>query len=217
LVDTTTAPAYDRALVSIAPGARRRQPEIRPDQILDAAEALILEGGPAAMTMGSVAAAAGVGKGTIYHYYRSKSELLSALRARYLGRTVAAAERSAAEPPELPALERVERFLDALLAVTGRNGPLIWALFHQSPIEEDDELAAIHGPLLALVRRGADSGEFTLADPSFTTAFILHGLHGTVEAAFHRGEVDATRLRSGLHQAIRSLLTPSPSSCALEP
>jgi AcrR family transcriptional regulator len=187
---------------------RRRQPEIRPDQILDAAQRLLLDGGPAALTMEGVAVSAGVGKGTIYHYYRSKSELLSALRARYLGRIVAVAEQVAQDARDASALEAVEGFLDALLTATGTDGALVWALFHQSPVDEDDELAAIHDPLLALIRRGVESGEFALTDPAFTTEFILHGLHGTVEAAFHSGDVDPARLRAGLGEAIRSLLVP---------
>lgn len=162
------------------------------------------------MTMDGVAAAAGVGKGTIYHYYRSKSELLSAVRARFLGRAVGAAQRAADDVAGGSALHRVERFLDVLLEATGDNGPLIWALFHQAPIEEEDELAAIHGPLLALVRRGVDTGEFVLDDPDFTTVFLLHGLHGTVEAAFHGGDVDPVRLRAGLRQAVAALLGPAP-------
>ena len=58
---------------------RTRQPEVRPDQILDAAQALLLSNGPMGTTMDAVADAAGIGKGTIYHYYSSKAELLSAV------------------------------------------------------------------------------------------------------------------------------------------
>jgi len=191
--------------MSSAARPRTRRPEARPDQILDAAERLLVAEGAAAMTMDAVAAAADVGKGTIYHYFRSKAELLSALRNRYLARAVARAAQ-AAELLGGAAMDRVERFVDVLLDSIEANGPLIWVLFHETAIEEDDELAAVYEPLLALVTEGAENGEFPISDPAFTTGFILHGLHGTVESAFHSGDVDPGQLKSGLRSAIRAIL-----------
>jgi AcrR family transcriptional regulator len=184
---------------------RTRRPEVRPDQILDAAERLLVAEGGAAMTMDGVAAAADVGKGTIYHYFGSKAELLSALRNRYLAGAVARAQQ-AAEPLGGTVMDRVERFVDVLLESIEANGQLIWILFHETAVEEDDELAAVYEPLLALVTEGAENGEFQISDPAFTTGFILHGLHGTVEAAFHNGAVDPGHLKSGLRSAIRAIL-----------
>src|SRR2546421_4120937 len=110
-----------------APGvpvaARRvRQPEIRPDQILDAAERVLLGRSDGAMTMDAVAAEAGVGKGTVYHYYASKAEVLAALRARWVERTVAEAAATASARRPRSSLQRIERFLAALLDVTVLDG-----------------------------------------------------------------------------------------------
>lgn len=181
---------------------------MRPDQILDAAQRLLLAEGLDAMTMDAVADAAGVGKGTIYHYYQSKAELLSTLRARYLARTVARAEEAACRRAPRTALRRVERFIDALLESTVENGPLVWILFHQTAIEGEDELAVVHEAFLGLIRQGVDSGEFRITDPAFTAGFILHGFQGTVESAFHSGHIEPARLKSGMRKVIRSLLTP---------
>jgi AcrR family transcriptional regulator len=184
---------------------RVRQPEVRPDQILDAAQRLLLEMGPTATTMDAVAAAAGVGKGTIYHYYASKSDLLSALRARYLQRTISQAEMAAQGGRSGTVLEHIERFVEALLDSTVANGALIWILFHQTATEED-ELAAVQDVMLALIREGNKAGEFNIADPEFTTQFLIHGLHGVMEGAFHRGEVDLKHLKVGLRIAVDALL-----------
>jgi TetR/AcrR family transcriptional regulator len=56
--------------------SRRRLPEARPQQLLDAALALFVEKGFAATRAEEVAQRAGVSKGTLYLYYPSKEELL---------------------------------------------------------------------------------------------------------------------------------------------
>jgi len=189
-----------------APRRRTRQPEIRPDQILDAAQGVLLDGGAQAMTMDAVAEAAGLGKGTLYHHYRSKAELLSGLRARYLARTVAHADATARQGRTRAALARVDRFLESILQASADNHELLWILFHQTAVEEEDELAGIYEALLALVCEGVQRGELVIADPEFTTGFLLHGFHGMVETAFHNGNVDVGRLARRMRNVTRSLL-----------
>jgi AcrR family transcriptional regulator len=186
---------------------RVRQPEIRPDQILDAAERVLLTRGDGAMTMDAVAAEAGVGKGTVYHYYASKADVLATLRARWVERTVAESAAAASARRPRTALQRIERFLAALLDVTVRDGALIWILFHVTPTEEEDELAGVRAYLLDVVRTGVASGEFDLADPEFTTQFLLNGFHGVVEASIHRGDLDPARINRATRATLRALLT----------
>jgi AcrR family transcriptional regulator len=89
-------------------GAERRERErlARRGEILDAAHALIGEGGLAAFTMERLAERTEVAKGTLYLHFPSRSELLGELVARWLGgmadRFQAAAQ---AAPDPLSALE----------------------------------------------------------------------------------------------------------------
>jgi AcrR family transcriptional regulator len=198
--------SYDPPMPAARP--RVRAPEVRPDQILDAAQRLLLADGPSATTMDAVADAAGVGKGTIYHYYASKADLLGALRARYLERTMVAAQTAAAREPAGTVVEQIQRLVDALLDSTVGNGELIWILFHQTPGGDGDQLAAMHEVVLALVREGIAASEIDVADPEFTTQFLVHGLHGVVEAFFHQGDVDLERLKLGLRTTVGALLAP---------
>src|SRR5215217_2710720 len=68
---------------------RRQPPDVRREQILDAAERVLVERGLATTTMADVAEAAAVAKGTVYLYFDSKAELLAGLRARYFERFAA--------------------------------------------------------------------------------------------------------------------------------
>jgi AcrR family transcriptional regulator len=188
---------------------RVRQPEVRPDQILDAAERVLLARGDGAMTMDAVAAEAGVGKGTVYHYYQSKADVLAALRARWVERTVAEAAATATSRRPRSALQHIERFVAALLDITVRDGALIWILFHVTATEEEDELAGVYAYLLGVVRDGVERGEFDLADPEFTTQFLLDGFHGVVEASIHRGDLDPVRINRSMRTTLRALLRPA--------
>lgn len=55
----------------------QRRPEERPGELIEAALRVFAERGYSATRLEDVAAAAGVSKGAIYHYFESKEELLS--------------------------------------------------------------------------------------------------------------------------------------------
>jgi hypothetical protein len=57
-----------------------------------------------------------------------------------------------------------------------------------------------------LVTDGVTSGQLRVADAELTTDFVLHGFHGVVETALHRGDADPLRLQAQLHAATRALL-----------
>jgi AcrR family transcriptional regulator len=61
----------------------RRPPEVRREQILDAAARVFTDKGTSVATVDDIAAVAGVAKGTIYLYFDSKEQLLSGLGNRY--------------------------------------------------------------------------------------------------------------------------------------
>ncbi|AUS78167.1 TetR/AcrR family transcriptional regulator [Actinoalloteichus sp. AHMU CJ021] len=69
----------------------------RPDAILDAAEALVLEHGYDRMTIDRIAARAGIGKGAVYREYDSKPAVLDALLRRSMRRLVATVRRRVVE------------------------------------------------------------------------------------------------------------------------
>jgi AcrR family transcriptional regulator len=83
--------------------------------MLDAAEALLVAEGPAALTTTRVAAAAGVSVGSLYQYLPDKEAIVEALAGRYLtefeGLMTALAEEASAAPERWQ--DPVGRLLDA--------------------------------------------------------------------------------------------------------
>ena len=161
----------------------RRQPAaVRREQILDAAERALLANGFAATTVADVADAAGVAKGTVYLQFESKNELMAALRARYLAR-FAAALGSAQKSPT----ERLLQVLHGLFEFSVDNHELHHVLFHEAGFSEDDAFASAHRLIAEILRAGVQAGEFDVADIDVAAVFLLHGVHGALVHALHRG------------------------------
>jgi AcrR family transcriptional regulator len=80
-------------VATVSPRRDRRRPEERRSQILDAALHVFAEVGFSAATLREVADAAGVSKGTVFHYFETKEALLTAVvRDRVVARLDATRE-----------------------------------------------------------------------------------------------------------------------------
>jgi len=96
--------------------------------ILEAADRLFVRYGFKKTTIDDVAAEAGVGKGTIYYYFRSKQELLLA----YADECMEAIHAAAAEAAETPG-----HFVDRLTAMMRAKLLGIWDRVHAGPHGEE--------------------------------------------------------------------------------
>ena len=68
---------------SKSPSVRARQADRRRSELVDAALRLFAEQGYRGTTIADIAAATGTAHGLVYHYFRSKEELLAAILNRY--------------------------------------------------------------------------------------------------------------------------------------
>ncbi|MEV4622616.1 TetR/AcrR family transcriptional regulator [Asanoa sp. NPDC049573] len=156
-------------------------------------------------TIDDIAAEAGLGKGTIYEYFDSKAQIFTALRGRYIERTVAAGDR--AMPAQGPVIEQIRAFVAGMFGFAVADAQLVSLLFHEAGIDEADELGPVAARLVGLVRAGVAAGELGVADPEFSVEFLLHGLHGVLEHALARG-VPTEQVLAKLAAPITALLDP---------
>src|SRR3954447_11956263 len=112
------------------PRSRTQPASVRKEQLLDAAESVLLERGLSATTVADVAQAAGVAKGTMYLHFESKAELLVGVRARYVQRLTDAA--LAPEATEVPSQQLIHRLVSGLSDFSIANGDLHHLLFHEA-------------------------------------------------------------------------------------
>jgi TetR/AcrR family transcriptional regulator, transcriptional repressor for nem operon len=200
------------------PPPRRQPPDVRREQILDAAERVLVERGLAATTMADVAEAAAVAKGTVYLYFTSKAELLAGLRARYFERFVAMLGDPSAEGRSGPDIRRrVERLVAASYDFALGNHALHHVLFHQAGFGEVDAFARARAVMADLVEAARASGELTVADPELAADFLLHGLHGVLVRTVHRPRPPRRRLVAGVTELICQALGVKGSGATTTP
>ena len=181
---------------------------MRREQILDAAQQVLLRRGPAATTMADVAEAAALAKGTVYLYYASKAELLAGLRARYFERlSDTLAEQVTAESgTPLPLAARIRELVAASYDFALANHELHHVLFHEAGLGEHGTFARARAAVARLIEAGAAGGELDVPDPELATDFVIHGLHGILVAATHRPRSDRRRLVEGVTRLVSGAL-----------
>lgn len=124
------------------------------DRILEAADALLREGGPAALTTRAVAAAAGVQAPTLYRLFQDKQGLLDAAAEYGLWNYVAmkSTRQQSADP-----LENFRRAFDLHIAF-GVDNPALYAILSTPRVPPSPATEAGFNVLRHLVRALAGAG-----------------------------------------------------------
>jgi AcrR family transcriptional regulator len=158
----------------------RRRKEARPAELLAAALACFAERGFAATRLEDVAARAGVTKGTLYLYFRSKEELFKAVVRQSLVPSIARGEAIVAQSDE-PSIALIERLLlewaklgttplsaiPKLILTEAGNFPELARFYHQEVVQRSMAL------FQAVLRRGVERGEFRPLDGELVTRCLV--------------------------------------------
>jgi AcrR family transcriptional regulator len=158
--------------------ARADRQADRRRQILAAAVTVFARKGFHASRVGDVAEEAGVAYGLVYHYYKSKEDLLETIfRTTW---TEMLARVREVEEAGVPAAEAVRQVTALLLRTWRRDPDLVRVLVRevtrsQHVQQEIEEITHAMDALEGIVRRGQESGEFrTDLDPRLA-AVVFYG------------------------------------------
>ncbi len=99
------------------------------DSLLSASASLFAEKGYRATTLDDIARALNVKKATLYHYIRSKEQLLTGIYARIFDRIEAVVRPIASQP--LSANERLRRMIHAHLEVVAAESAMLAVVFQE--------------------------------------------------------------------------------------
>ncbi|HKT03899.1 MAG TPA: TetR/AcrR family transcriptional regulator [Rugosimonospora sp.] len=152
-----------------------------PGRILDAAVALFAEQGFDATSVQQIVARAAVTKGAMYHYYRSKDDLLYAIYGTLIGEQLAGLARILDQ--RLPLPDTLRAVIADLVRTTATHLPAA-AVFgremHKLAGERSAELRAqrrrYHEAFRDLVARGQREGVFGTAASAETVTLMVFGI-----------------------------------------
>lgn len=170
----------------MTPAAKRprtQRAEVRREQLMNAAQALFLNHGFADTSVDEIVGAAQAAKGTFYLYFKTKEDVLHALRERFIERFHQRLERAVARRPGEDWTGRLDAWIEA--AVNGYLDDLALhdLVFHEfrpsvRHAEQDNPIAP---QLTALLADGAKADAWTVRDARLTAVMLFSAFHGAVD------------------------------------
>ncbi|GEM_PF-2053957 len=175
--------------------------------LLDTAEAVFLKKGYETATVRDILEEANLSKGGFYHYFKSKSDVLDALRTRYtrwfLGVVEAKVKPIPVGQTEKKFLVWINAYCEAYLSTVGLHD-LVYHSVHTRKTNEDR--VAITKHVEQLLREGVMQGIWTLSSPRLTAIIIYSSIHGVMDDAIARQDKNMPKIVKQLSTCLRLLL-----------
>lgn len=187
---------------------RTKPAEVRLDELMDAAQHLFITKGFEATTISEIVRDAQVAKGTFYHYFPSKNEMLSALRERFTRHFIEQIQQAVDACPETDSIARLRSWCYAGIAAYFDGMTLHDALYHDHHYHTrgNQDRDAVLDQILTILNKGSTYGAWQLDNPRLTAILMYHGMHGAVDDAVASNETDKTRLSQWLTEEFLRLL-----------
>jgi AcrR family transcriptional regulator len=177
----------ERRIEQAKAGRRRTKGMRRRKEIIRTAREIFSQKGFAETRVTDITEKAGIAKGTLYLYFRSKEELFLAVirdAAERLRHSVAEALHGVEDP-----LERVRISVPVIFDTCRREAALYLAIFQQSTFVDNEhaaEMQALYEPLAydfqKTIEEGVEKGVFHVGDPQI----LSHGVFGFLASLIHR-------------------------------
>ena len=147
---------------------------------MSAAEKLFLSQGVDATTVNEIVEAASVAKGTFYHYFSSKTEMLEALAKRYTERFLDTVQEAIDGCPPDDWEERLRVWIHANIETyvkTYRTHDIVYTNHHHHD-RANKEKSALLDQLLEIIEGGRLAGVWAPKQPKIVALLIYSGVHG---------------------------------------
>jgi AcrR family transcriptional regulator len=193
-----------------------------PERILDAAESLAVESGPAAVTIRAISAAAGVSNGAVYHGFGSRGALLGRawLRAgrRFLEAQASLIDHALTSSGPQAAVDAVVAAADTPVVFAEKypnSSALLWTVRREELLDDElpDEIATERKDLDALlidvmIRLSLRMWDRKDAGAVDTIAMCIVDLPAGI--VLKRNRLRSKTARQQLHAAVRAVLEIGP-------
>lgn len=202
------AGAKDHARTESLVRPRTKPAEVRLDELMGAAEKLFLEQGVEATTISEIVEEAQVAKGTFYHYFASKNEMLTALGQRYTQQFLAKLESAVSQRAPDDWIGRFQAWIEANVATylkTYLIHDIVYTNHHHHE-RSNNEKNAVLEQLMGILEGGRAAGVWPLAQPRITALLIYCGVHGAADDAIVSGLDDSTAFSKSVSNAYLRML-----------
>ncbi|HIE5326586.1 TPA: TetR/AcrR family transcriptional regulator [Proteus mirabilis] len=186
---------------------RTKPAEVRLKELMNAAETLFLEKGFDATTVSDIVKQAGVAKGTYYHYFTAKTDILDALRTRYMDWYIDKIEQAMASCQIQDFRAKLKQWCETSVIAYVEKQELHDMLFHQvfhqsGNIHENRALQQLQKILMG----GTENKTWQVLQPELTCTLIYHGMHAAVDNLEHSTEYTSQTLGALLYRQFTQLL-----------
>ncbi|AOI39936.1 TetR/AcrR family transcriptional regulator [Burkholderia oklahomensis] len=176
-----------------APKTPRTKPaEVRLEELMAAAERLFLAQGVEATTINEIVELAEVAKGTFYHYFASKNELLEAMGQRYTAQYLSRLEEAVDACSADDWLGRLRAWIRTSIEAyveTYRTHDIVY-INHHHHARNNREKNAILDQLQGILSCGEQAGVWQLTQPRIAALLIYAGVHGATDDVIAAQETD---------------------------
>ncbi len=153
--------------------------------LLKAARGLLVEKGYENTTMDEIATAANFAKGTLYHYFKNKAELLRVLRKEFESEVMERIIERVDSCLENDWLGRIKAWVEGAVAAYFEMHELHDVVIYGSgmPFRNAMADAEITRYLTALIRDGVEAGAWNVEDAHWTAVVMFYSFRGGCDEA----------------------------------
>lgn len=172
-----------------------QDPQIRINEILDAAETLFYERGYQFTMVSDIVKKVGVAQGTFYYYFSSKEQIVEALIDRHLSKFRTAIDE-VAKSADISLPRKIELMANIMLAtIQGKHGLLLEFLYNDQYLHLMDKVfrqaKKLLAPyLLSVIKEGVKKRIFIVSYPKAVTNSIMSIIQCYVEAIYEKETAD---------------------------
>lgn len=169
----------------------KQDPQIRINEILDAADALFHKRGYHKTMIGDIVKKVGVAHGTFYYYFKSKEEIVEAMIDRHLSKFKSKIEAMAAAH-DTPLERKLESLASIMFdTIRYKNGLLLEFLYNDEYLYLKDKVFRQGKKLLAthmfnIIEEGKRIGTFKVQSPKAAVNLILAIMQCHIESIYNK-------------------------------
>jgi AcrR family transcriptional regulator len=183
-------------LAGAPPGPR--QPDLRRAALTSAAADLFASRGIEATTIDDIAARAGLSKGSFYHYFDNKADMLAAVRERFAVEFRDRVATAVRLHGNVSWPDKLQAWVEGMAAAYFDFRPLIDVIFRETERTDRKAVSEYRAVqhLTELLRAGTSAGAWRVEDAKATAVVIFCGLQGVLDEALISGTPSAQVART---------------------